>query len=67
LLVPFLDGHLQPHLHEVQHMSVHHPAGDTLQELVVRNRVEVLRQVGVDDIRVSLAQRRVDRPDRVLG
>ena len=58
--VPFLDGHFQPRLHKVEHVPVRHAARDTLQQLVMRNGVEILRQVGIDDIRVSLAQRRME-------
>lgn len=65
-LISLLDGRLQPHLEEMQHVPVHHAAGDTLQQLLVRNGVEIFRQVGVDHIRVAVAQRVVYRPDRVL-
>ena len=37
---PFLDGHCQPHLHQVEHVPVRHAARDTLQQLVVRNGIE---------------------------
>jgi site-specific DNA recombinase len=66
--VPLLDGRLQPHLEKVQQVPVHHAAGHTLQQFLVRNRVEILRQVSVNHVRVAVAQRVVDcsnRPRRV--
>ena len=65
-VIPLLDRRLQPHLDQAQHLPVHHPAGTRLHQLVVRDGVEVLRQVGVDHVRVSVAQRVMDRPDRIL-
>jgi site-specific DNA recombinase len=64
-LISLLDGRLQPHLEEVKHVPVHHAAGDTLQQLLVRDGVEVFRQVGVDHLGVSVAQRVVHHPDGV--
>ena len=63
--IPLLDRRCQPHLEQVQQMPVHHAAGHTLQQLLVRNRVEILRQVRVDHVRVAVAQRGVDCSNRL--
>ena len=64
-VVPLLDGRLQPHLEKVQQVPVHHAASHTLQQFLVRDRVEILRQVSVNHVRVSVAQRVVDRSNRI--
>jgi hypothetical protein len=67
LLVPFLDGRLQPHLDEVQHRAIDHASSDTLQQLLVRDGVEIFRQVRVDHLRIAVAQSPMHRLDRVLS
>ena len=65
LVVSLLVGRVQSHLEQVPEMPVHHSAGHALQPLLVRNRVAILRQGRVDHVRVSVAQRAVDRSNRI--
>src|SRR5216683_250436 len=65
LLIPFLDRRFQPHLNESQHCAIDHASSDTLHQLLVRDGVEILRQVRVDDLRIAVAQSPMHRLDRV--
>ena len=53
--IPVLDRHLQPQLDQPQHIAVDDTAGHRSQEVRVRDRVEILRQVGVDDVGIAPA------------
>ena len=64
--VPLLDRHLQPHLDQMQHLPIHDSPCHTLQKFGVRNRVKVLRQIRVHDIRISFVQQFIHFPDRIL-
>src|SRR5437867_4129369 len=46
-------------------MAVDDPRGNRTQELVVRDRIEILRQVGVHHVGEPLAQQSVHRLDRI--
>ena len=51
--IPLLDRRGQPELDQPQYVPVDDAAGHRSEEVHVRNRVEVLRQVGVDDGQIS--------------
>ena len=51
--VTLLDRCLEPHLDEAQDVAIHDTPGHRLEEVRVRNRIEVARQVGVYDIGVA--------------
>ncbi len=55
IAVPFLAWHLEPQLDQPQHVPVNDAPGHTLQEIPVRDRVEVLRQIGVHHVGVAPA------------
>ncbi len=65
LRVRFLDRCLEPHLDEAQDMAVDDPCRDRTKQFVVRDRVEILRQVGVHHVGEPLAQQSVHRLDRI--
>src|SRR4030095_12722057 len=67
VLIPFLDGRFQPHLDKVQHCAVDGQPGDTLQQLLVWDGVEIFRQVRVDYLCIAVAQSPMHRLDRVLS
>ena len=52
--IPFLDRHLQPQLDQPQHIPVEDTAGHRSEEVRVRDRVEILRQVCIDDVGIAL-------------
>jgi site-specific DNA recombinase len=54
-------------LDQCQHPAVADFLGDALHQTVVRNRVEVAFQIGVDDIHVAGLQQSIDAPQRVLA
>ena len=62
---PFLNRRLQPQLDEPQHFAVDDAARYTTQQLRMRDRVEVLRQIGVHDIGVAPAEKPVHFLDRI--
>ena len=62
-IVPLFDGRFQPHLDQMQHMAVHHAAGHRLQQIGVRDRLEILRQIGIHHIGVAVAQGAMDLLD----
>ena len=45
--IPFLDRRFQPQLDEPRHLPVDDAPGHRFEEVRVRNRVEVVRQIGV--------------------
>jgi len=51
--VVLLDWRLEPHLDEAQDVAIHNTSGHRLEEVRVRNRIEVARQIGVYDIGVA--------------
>src|SRR6202051_2011327 len=53
--VPFLDRRPQPHLDEAQDVSIHDTPGYRLYQLGMRNRIEVLGQIGINYISVTPA------------
>jgi site-specific DNA recombinase len=63
--VRFLDRCLEPLLQRAQHMAIDNPRRDRAKQLGVRDRVEVLRQVGVHHIGEPLAKQSVHRLDRI--
>src|SRR5438128_2572781 len=60
-----LDRRLQPHLDQPKHMPIDDAARHRFEKLGVWNAVEVLRQIGIDHIRVAPAQQPVHFLDRV--
>src|SRR5580692_1633 len=63
--IPLLNRRLQPQLDEPQHFAVDDAARHTTQQLRVRDRVEVLRQIGIHDIGIAPAEKPVHFLDRV--
>ncbi len=63
--VPFLNRRLQPQLDEPQHFAVNDAACHTTQQLRMRDRVEVLRQIGIHDIGVAPAEKPVHFLNRI--
>jgi len=55
-LVAFLDRRFQPHLDEMQHVSIADSPSHRLHQIGVGNAVEVAAQVGVDHLRVPSIQ-----------
>src|SRR6516164_6189662 len=67
LLVELFHRNLQPLLDELQHPAIRDPSCYRRHEFVVWNRIEVLRQVGIDHVSVPLTQTAVYRSHRILG
>ena len=53
--VPFLDRRLQPQLDQPQHVPIHDTAGHRFEEVGVRNRIEVLGQIGINHVGIAPA------------
>ena len=51
--IPFLDRYLQPRLDQPQHGTSRDATSHRFEKLVVRNRIEVAGQVGVDHLGVA--------------
>ena len=62
---PLLDRHVEPETQQMQHRSIADPPRDRLQQVRLRNRVEILGQVRVHDLGVSGIQRLVHRGHRL--
>ena len=56
---------LQPKFNQTQDITIYNPAGHTLHKVFVRNRIKILRQIRINDIRVALAQSLVNLLDRI--
>src|ERR1700752_3924596 len=70
IFIPLFDWCLQPQLDEPQHIPVDDASGHRFEEVRVRNRVEVFRQIGVNNVRVAPAHKPVyflDGIDRVAA
>ena len=63
--IPFLDRRFQPQLDQPQHVPVDDASGHRFEEVRVRNRVEVFRQIGVYHVGVAPAHEPVHFLDRV--
>jgi hypothetical protein len=63
--IPFLNRRLQPQLDKPQHFAVDDAARHTTQQLRMRDRVEILRQIGIHDIGVAPAEKPVYFLDRI--
>src|SRR5271166_5613619 len=63
--VPLLDRSLQPHLDQMQHMPVDDAPGHRFEEVRMRDRVEIFRQVGVNHVGVAPANQPVRFLDRI--
>ena len=61
------DGRLQEVFHQREHRAVDHPFRDRLHQPVVRNRVEVGGDVGIDDPAHPVLQRRTNGIERIVG
>src|SRR5687768_9474655 len=66
-LVTLLHRYFQPSPDELQHLLVHDSLFYLLHQLMVRNRIKVLRQISVDYIGVSLAQQPVHFSNCILS
>jgi len=66
-IIPLLHRHLQPALDQGQHVAVTDAACNRLHQRGVRNRIEVLAQIGIHDIGIPIAQRLVNFPHGVLS
>jgi hypothetical protein len=55
----------EPHLDEVQDLTSHDPPGNAAHQLGVRDRIEVLGQIGIDHIGVAWADEPVHVLDRI--
>src|SRR3954453_4357002 len=64
--VSFLDWYRKPHLDQTQHVPVDDSAGDTLHEFAVWNRIEVFRQISVNNICIACFQELMHSSDSVL-
>jgi site-specific DNA recombinase len=64
-LVGLFDRRLQPHPNQMQHLPIADAPCHARHQLRVRNRIEVLRQIGVDYFGVPLIDRLVDRSNRI--
>ena len=51
--VPFLDRRFQPQLDQLQHVPVDDASGHRFEEVRMRDRVEISRQISVDNIGVA--------------
>lgn len=65
VLVGFFHRSLQPHLDQMQHGSVHHPTGNRLKKLGMRNTIEVTAEVCVNNFLMASIDQLVDTFDRV--
>ena len=65
VLVPFLDRRFEPHLDQMQHVPVDDAPGDRLHQVPVRDRVEILRQIGVHHVRMPRQKMPVHSADRI--
>src|SRR5271165_7213553 len=63
--VPPLDRSLQPHLDQMQHMPVDDAPGHRFEEVRMRDRVEIFRQIGVYHVGVAPADQPVRFLDRI--
>ena len=63
--VTLLDRCLEPQLDQPQHVAVDDAPRHRPHQLLMRNRVEVLRQVGIHHLGVAAAEQRVHFLDRV--
>jgi hypothetical protein len=52
-LVGFFHGTFQPHLDQMQHAPINDPTRHRLEQVGMRKAPEVVREVGIDDIRVT--------------
>lgn len=66
VIAPF-DRRLQPHLDQMQHRPVRYPTRNRTHQLRMRDRVEVLRQVGIDHLDETCLQTFVYGPDSLLS
>src|SRR5262245_35791499 len=64
--VGLLDRRFQPHPDQTQHLPVTDAPCHARHQLRVRNRVEVLRHIGVDDFGVPLINRLMDPSNRIV-
>ena len=65
ITVPLFDRRLEPQLDQPQHVPVNDPPGHRLQQVRVRDRVEVFRQISIDHVGVAPADVPVHVLDRV--
>ena len=54
--IPLLDRCLEPQLDQLQHVAVDDAPRHRPHQVLMRNRVEVLRQIGVHHLGVALAE-----------
>jgi hypothetical protein len=60
------DALVQGRVDQGQHLPVRHLPGDQRRQAVVRDRVEVALQVGIDDVGVTGLEQPVHPPQRVF-
>ena len=63
--VPLFGRRCQPQLDQPQHMPVDDAAAHRFEQVRVRDRVEIFRQISVDDVRVAPADQPVRLLDRI--
>jgi len=67
LIVGFFYGALQPHLDQMQYTPIANASRKRAHQFGVRNAPEVVRQVGVDDFRMTVEQQLLHLDHRLLG
>ena len=65
--IPFLDRRLEPHLDKGQDVPIHDPPGNATHQLGVRDRIEVLGEVGIDRYVYERARDFLARRHKVAG
>ena len=66
-IVGFFHGAFQPHLDQMQHAPINDPTRHRLEKFGVRNAPEVVREVGIDDVRAAAKQQPLHLDHRLLG
>ena len=64
-LVGFLDRSFQPHLDQMQHRSVDHPAGHRLEQFGMRKTIEVATEICVNNFSIPGIDQLVDLSHRI--
>jgi hypothetical protein len=56
VVIALLDRRFEPQLDQLQHLSIDDPPCHRPHQVLMRNRVEILRQIGVHHIGVAAAE-----------
>jgi len=65
IAIPFIDRRFQPQLDKPEHVPVYDASGHRFEEVRMRDRVEIFRQIGVHHVGVAAAEQPVRFLDRI--